>query len=58
MPLTSTYAVTCEVLHLYRRNHGIQAHLTELVLNLNRIVLLLTGLCCRDNQRNTQAISV
>jgi len=32
--------------------------LTELVLNLNRIVLLLTRLRCRDNQRNTQGFGV
>ena len=36
-------------------NYGIQAYLTALVLNLKRIVLLLTGVSCRGSTLSIQA---
>jgi len=45
----------CRYLGLLR--YGLQAHLTALVLNLKRIVLLLTGARLRPTQRLTPAIA-
>ena len=45
----------CRSLGLLR--YGIQAHLTALVLNLKRIVTLLTGVRFRPGSRKTQAVA-
>ena len=44
--------------YLGLRRYGIQAHLTGLVMNLKRIVLLLTGVPCRQGARQTQVFTV
>ena len=46
----------CRYVGLLR--YGLQAHLTALVLNLKRIVTLLTGACLRPTRRTAPALAV